>query len=133
MSDAGGYTVRVTGARELRRALRQAAGDLTDLKEANNRAANIVAGAARARGPVLTGRLIAGIRAGRAAARAVVTFGGARVKYAGVVHYGWPARGIAPNEFVIEAAQATESQWLGAYTAELGRVLDKAARSTPTT
>ena len=107
--------VRVQGLRELQRSLRRLQADTADLKTANATAAATVAAAAQLRAPRRTGRLAASVRGNRAAGRAQVRGGGARVPYAGPVHYGWPARGIEPQPFVIDAAQATEHVWLPAY------------------
>lgn len=116
-------TVRVDGARRLRRDLRAVAGDLEDLKAANGKVAAIVAGAVDA--PVKSGRLAASVRGNRAAGRATVSAGGASLPYAGPIHYGWPAHGIEGNPFITDAAQRTESTWLPAYEADLARATDR--------
>jgi hypothetical protein len=51
--------------------------------------------------------------------------------YAGPIHYGWPARDIVGQPFVIDAAQATEPTWLPAYEAEIDVILGKIGASTP--
>ena len=53
--------------------------------------------------PVLTGRLASTLRAGKGKTKAVVRIGGAKAPYAGVIHYGYPARNIQPAPFVLEA------------------------------
>jgi phage gpG-like protein len=55
--------------------------------------------------PVLTGRLRDSIRAGRGKTKAVVRAGGARIPYAPIIHYGYPARNIQPRPFLLEALQ----------------------------
>lgn len=117
--------VRVEGLRELRRGLRQLGEDTADLKEANAAAAAIVASAAAARAPRRTGRLAATVKGNRAVGRATVRGGGARVPYAGPVHWGWPARHIDGQPFVVDAAQATEPVWLPAYQQALDRAVDR--------
>lgn len=116
--------VKVTGLPAVRRTLRQLDLGTDDLKAANAAAASIVAAAAAARAPRRSGRLAASIRGNRAVGRATVKAGGAALPYAGPVHYGWPAHGIEPNPFVIDAAQATQPVWLAAYQADLDRLLD---------
>lgn len=111
--------IRVQGARELRASLRRMGADLADLKAANARAAAIVAAAAAARAPRRTGRLAGSIRGNRAVGRAQVLGGGARVPYAGPIHWGWPSHHIEPQPFASEAAQATEPTWLPAYQQDI--------------
>lgn len=117
--------VRVEGLRELRRELRQAGDDLSDLKDANAKVARLVADKAAALAPRRSGALAASVRGNRAAGKAQVAAGGARVPYAGPIHWGWPARGIEARPFVSDAAQQTEAQWLDIYTHDVQRVLDR--------
>lgn len=114
--------VRVDGLRKLRRDLRQLPEGMADLKEANQRAGQVVVQAARP--PVGKSRKLgqAG-RASRAAGRVSILWGGARVPYAGPIHWGWPARGIEAQPFVVDAAQRTEAIWLEAYLADVDAAL----------
>ena len=107
------------GLRRLRADLRRAGEDLRDLREVNRRAGELVARAAAPLARRRTGRLAGAGRAAAAANRVSVLWGGASVPYAGPLHWGWPARGITPDPFVSEAAQATEAAWLGMYQDEL--------------
>lgn len=130
MADA--VRLEIDGLRRLQRELRAAGSDMADIKDANAKAADIVATAAGSRAPHgPTGRLAASGRGNRAAGRATVTFGGATVPYAGRTHYGWPAVGQAAQPFVLEAAEATSEQWLGAYVDDLQNVLDHVAAAGP--
>lgn len=122
--------LEVDGLRKLRADLRRMGDDLGDLKDANADAARLVAAAAEQRAPKRTGALAASGRGNRAAGRAQVLFGGARVPYAAVVHYGWPAHHIAPHPFVIEAARDTEPEWLQLYQAGIDKALDRVAGHT---
>ena len=45
--------------------------------------------------------------------------------YAGPIHWGWPARNIKAQPFVVEAAQATEAEWVAMYEAEVDRILER--------
>jgi hypothetical protein len=103
---------QVTGADTLTRTLHDAADELADLSAANARAGDTVLGAARGRAPKRSGALAGSLFP-------VATPGGvrigARVVYAGPVHWGWPARSIAANPFLSEAATGTESTWIGFY------------------
>lgn len=122
--------VRVEGLRDLSRAMRRADADLAELKDANARAAAYVAAVAAARAPHRTGRLAASVRGNRAQGAAVVRGGGARVPYAGPIHWGWPARKIAARTFVVDAARDTESTWLGFYQQDLEKIIDKLGNAT---
>lgn len=124
-------TVRVRGARELRAALKRAGVSLQDLKDANAAVGQLVADAAAAVAPRRTGRLAGSLRPAKAAGRARVMAGGASVPYAGPIHWGWPARGIAAQPFIADTAAATESQWLGTYQDALDDIIRTVERTTP--
>lgn len=115
-------TVRVPGLRRLRADLKRAVGNLDDLKTAYAAAAAFVAGASRTRAPRRTGRLAGKVKGNRAAGRASISVPG--VVYAGPVHWGWPAHGIDPQTFIVDAAQATEAQWLPAFEADVNKALE---------
>lgn len=106
-----------------RRTLRNAAGDLNDLKEIHARVSSYVAAKAKAAAPHRTGRLAGSGRGNRAAGRAEVRFGGASVPYANPIHWGWPRRHIAPNPFAYDTAIVTEPEWINVYTEGLDRIL----------
>jgi len=128
---ADGVRVEVDGLRKLRRDLRALGDDLGDLKDANASTAQVVATEAARRAPTgRTGRLAGSGRGNRAAGRATVSFGGAKVPYAGPIHYGWPARGIEPQPFVTDAAVATEPIWLPAYLAAVDQAVEHVAGRT---
>jgi hypothetical protein len=120
-----GQTYTVEGLDNLVRTLGRAGHDLDDLKDANRRAGEIVAREGSARAPRRSGKLAASVRPARQARRARVSAGGARVPYAGPIHWGWQARHIAPDPFIAWGAQATEPQWQQAYRADVQRALDR--------
>lgn len=117
--------VRVEGARELRRTLTRAGGDLEDLKDANARASQMVAQWAAVTAPRRTGALGGSVRPNRAAGRASIAAGNAGVPYAGPIHWGWPARRIGAQPWIAEAAAATQPSWLPVYEDDIQNVLDK--------
>lgn len=121
MSDA---VFVVHGADQLRRSLKRAGDDLSDLKAVNKRVGDLVVSAARPRAPVRSGRLAGSLRPAAAAAKVTVRAGGSNLRYAGPIHWGWPARGIRPNPFLADAAKATEAQWLDLYFAELQHIVN---------
>lgn len=117
---------QVKGGRELRRSLKAAEGNLDDLKAAHARAAAIVAGRGRTVAPVgETGRLAATVRGSGTNTAANVRAGSAGVPYAGVQEWGWPARHIPAQPYLVPAAQETEPEWLPAYQEEVQTILDR--------
>src|SRR4029077_550589 len=118
-----GPVVELEGGRRLRSTLKKAAGDLDDLKDVHAQVAAMVSAKAAATAPRRSGRLAASVRGSKAAGSAVVRAGGARVPYAGVIHYGWPRRHIGPQPFLTAAAHATEPAWTQVYLTGLDRIL----------
>ena len=116
-------TVTVKGAKELRATMKQAGADMGEMKAAHARVAGIVAGAARP--PRVSGRLAGSVRGAGQLRKAVVRAGGARVPYAGVIEYGWPARGIASDPFLRDAAHQTEPSWFDVYLSEVQAIVDR--------
>lgn len=116
--------VEVIGIKQLRRTLKGAARELEDLRAANAAAAAIVAGAARARTPVKTGRLKSTIRSSGTKTAGVVRAGYKSVPYGGPIHWGWPKRHIAARYFISDPARATEPEWVPLYTRLVDEVLD---------
>lgn len=138
--------LRVTGGRELRRALRTATGDLDDLKAAHRQVAAIVAAAAQSAAPKRTGKLAGTIRPNAGQRYARVSVGNNRssangVRYAGPIHYGWPTGSpslpkkvrnftgrewfITPRPFVIDVAQGLEPLWTRVYLDAIDEIISK--------
>lgn len=117
----GPVTVRVDGLREALRAMRDAGADAQDMAELMHQLGTLVVLAANP--PVQSGALDSTVRAGRGKTKAVVRAGSRRVPYAGVIHYGWPARNIAPNPFLTEALQRQRGAVLAALDRGLGDLL----------
>jgi hypothetical protein len=119
--------IEVDGIRRLRRELRRADVDLSDLRSVNLQAAQIVAAAAQPRTPHRTGALARSVRAGASRTAGVVRAGGARVPYAGPIHWGWPARHIPAQPWLTDTAADTEPLWADRYMQALEDVLDHIA------
>jgi hypothetical protein len=113
----------IQGDKELEKALRQAASDLTELKQANSDTSQIVTAAARGRAPRRTGRLAASGSPSRDAKGAGTTF---TVPYANPIHWGWRARRIKPQPFAQTAAEATQPSWLKKYEDNIQDIIRKA-------
>jgi len=119
--------LRVEGGRQLRRVLRRAGGRelMRALSGTHRKIAQMIAGSSRAAAPHRTGRLAASVRGGGTQTGAVVRAGSARVPYAGPIHWGWPARKIKPNPWIVETAQSTESAWVGVYEQDLNDIIER--------
>lgn len=117
--------VRLEGAARLRRTLRKAGRDLGDLKAAHGKAAQIAQQASAPLVPVRTGNLKATLRSSGTSREGIIRAGRASVPYAGPIHWGWPARGIAPQPFISEGARASEPVWFRVFEADLDKILDQ--------
>ncbi|WP_428639693.1 HK97 gp10 family phage protein [Schaalia sp.] len=137
---ADGPLVTVDGARELRRQLKAAGDDLSDLKATHQRVARIAADGAEALAPVRTGRLRQSIRSAGTKTAAIVRVGKKSVPYAHAIQWGrkiWPsARGPQPNPprhkhpsvilpslFATQGAKATEPKWVAEYMNAVDKAL----------
>lgn len=126
--------ISVEGIQRLRSTLRRAGDDLTDLKKANAKAAQIAAVASAALAPKRTGRLAATVRSSGTKTAGILRAGTAGVPYAAAVHWGrkfWPnidspqrrRSVVRPNPFLSDGAQNSEGQWLPAYMDELEEII----------
>lgn len=120
---SGDARICVNGLRRTIRSLERAGADATDMRELMHSIGTLVVQAASP--PVLSGRLSGTIRAGRGKTKAVVRAGGARAPYAGVIHYGWPERDIAPQPFLSAALQAERSDVFRALEEGLAEIQRK--------
>lgn len=96
--------VQVLGLNEALRALKRAGDDFEDLKDANQELGSHVATRAAAIVPRRTGTLASSIKANRAKKKVTIKAGGGKAVYAGVIEYGWSARGIRPQPYLRTAA-----------------------------
>lgn len=97
--------VRVDGLRQLVRDLQELGLTVDDLKDVFATIAARGADAIAQATPARSGALLVSVRGNRAKSKAVVRAGGARVKYAAVVNYGWPKRNI-PGQGFMQAGEA---------------------------
>lgn len=142
----GGVVVRVHGAARLRRTLKEAGDDLSDLKAAHLQAATIAAQAAKARAPIgKTRKTSASVRPGATKTAAIIRAGRSNMPWVGRVHYGdpgsikarakrawaratkdWKRAGkIPPNTYLTDGAQASEPAWTPIYERALDKAIDK--------
>lgn len=83
-------------------------------KEIHKEIAEPVSERAKTKARKKSGRMAASIRP-YATQRKAEVGAGARVVYAGVQHYGWPAHGISPNPFLTESINEMQPQILVTY------------------
>jgi hypothetical protein len=122
-------TIRVTGLRELRSELKRLENKrewLREFKQAGRGAAAIAADEARRRVPVDSGELLNSIRPGSTQTRAYIAAGNSRVPYAGVIEWGWPARHIHPQPYLVPAALAKHDQIATFYLEAVDRLQRRA-------
>lgn len=100
--------IRVEGLSKLNRQLTKAGVDAQDMKDVMHRIASAVVGVANP--PVKTGQLASTLRASKAKNKAVVRAGGARAPYAGVIEYGWAARGIEGTGWLNAARDSRKAE-----------------------
>lgn len=125
MADA----IRVDGLRDLQRELRALSADAAkELQQANKAAAEIVAQDAKTRVPRRTGRLRQSVRATATQRAGSVKAGGARVPYAKVIHFGWPARRIRPQPFLYEARDRRVTDVVKVYEQRVAALVSKINR-----
>jgi phage gpG-like protein len=111
--------VQVIGGARLAATLAAAAAQLDHLDGATTATSRQVAQRAGGRAPKRSGRLASSLRPSHTGSEAVV---GSGVVYAGVQHYGWPARNIRAHPFLVPVAEAS-STWRPFYVADVNRVL----------
>lgn len=122
----GQTVVRVEGLRDLQRRLRQIDRGLVDgFKDVHRIIALTVLSRAQPGAPQRSGRLLRSGRASGTQRTSTVRYGGARVPYAGPIHYGWPVRKIEPHPWLLEAAHTSEPTWLETYNAHLRRLVEE--------
>lgn len=135
--------IQVEGARELRRQLKAAGDDLTEMKAIHHKVGSLVAKTSKIlapRSPDST-HIAETTRASQTKTASVVKVGNNRKKgnasfpYANPIHWGWftrpnPAKGwrggaIKPRFWVSRAAAQTEPEWFRIYEDYVNKTLDQ--------
>jgi hypothetical protein len=97
-------STEILGLREIQRDLRKLGDDTkNEMKDTHKLAAEVVVMGAKRLVPFRTGALAASIKSLATKSSGRVRAGSASVPYAGPIHFGWPARAIAPNPFIYDA------------------------------
>jgi HK97 gp10 family phage protein len=114
--------VHVTGLRDVVRSMEKFGVAAADLKAAFRRIGTVVASEAKSLAPHLTGRLAASIRPSNTKNKSVVKAGGARVPYAGVIHFGG-YHGIKAQPFMYDAVEKKQGEAARLLESELGNLI----------
>ena len=114
--------VRVQGLRETVRALERLGVQAADLKAAFKRIGAFVRTDAQALAPHKTGRLAASIRESNTKNKSEIRAGGARIPYAGVIHYGGYNH-IEPHPFLTDAVEKNQAKAVNEMDKELNRLI----------
>ncbi len=119
-------SIKATGVKELRRELRRMGDDLEDLKALNLDVATLVSDRAKDLVPRRTGNLADTIRPAGTKTAGRVRAGFKRVPYAGVIHFGFPARRIQPQPFLYDALDQRRGEVFDAYFKGVKKIQRKA-------
>lgn len=119
-----GARLRVEGLAKFIRQAQKAGASAEDMRELMHRVGMVVV--TRSALPARTSALDNSVRAGRGKTKAVVRAGSAKVPYAGVINYGWPARGILPAAHPLQdTLAATRGDQLAMLEAGINEILVK--------
>jgi hypothetical protein len=114
--------VQVKGLNQVVRSLERFGVEVSDLKSAFRKIGNLVVDDARPRTNPLTGRLAGSIRASNSKNKSLVRAGGARIPYAGVIHYGG-YHNIEAKNFLTEAIEAQQGAAVRTLDTELSGLI----------
>lgn len=116
--------IQVVGLRETVRTLEKMGVEVADLKASFKRIGNLVADEAKSLAPRLSGKLASTVKPSNTKNKSVVRAGGS-LPYAGVIHYGWPARNIEPHPFLTDALGNKQGDLKDALDSELHGLIRK--------
>jgi hypothetical protein len=117
--------IKVAGLKQAVKGLQEVGVPAQAIKEANQRAGDLVLGAARPLVPVRTGRLVGTLRAAKALNKVSVSAGRASVPYANPIHWGWFKRHIQPQPFFVTALGYTRDEIRANYFAQMQKLIDQ--------
>lgn len=116
----------VVGLREVQRDLKKLGDDFkTEMKDTHKAAAEVVVLGAKRLVPYRTGALANSIRALASNTSGRVRAGSASVPYAGPIHFGWPARRIAPQPFIYDAMDQRVDEIRGLYDQRINELIER--------
>lgn len=123
MSDA--TSVRVEGIRRVISQMERLGVDVKDLKGAFQRIGSRAEAHAKGEAPVLTGRLAGSVRQSKRKNSVYLYAGRKSIPYAGVIHFGWPARNITSNPFMYRTVGALGPGAVKEIERELQMLIDR--------
>lgn len=112
--------VTVDGADRLAITMRAAAADLADMSTSNRAVGEVVRARAASAAPKVSGRLAGSVRA--YPARGEVEIASALV-YAPPINYGWPARNIVAQPFMVNAVNDSRAAVVARYASDVGSTI----------
>jgi hypothetical protein len=125
LGDRGGK-IEIDGLRQVQKALRNVSQESRDdMKETHRQAGQIIVDAATPLVPVESGALLASIKSAPLQRQGRVRLGSASLPYAGPIHFGWPARGIAPNPFIYEVLDGRRAEVSRLYEQRIDEIIKK--------
>jgi hypothetical protein len=117
--------VRIDGAKKMRRELKQAGLDMSDLSQPYKEAATTVKTAAGPATPKRGGTLSRTVRASGTRTAGIIRAGTNTVPYANPIHWGWSGHRIEAQPWLSESAQRSEPSWLPRFIDHMNDVLAK--------
>lgn len=124
-AEMAGMRIEVRNLTKILRALSKSGADAQSMKDLMHSTGMIIVEGARGLTPARSGALRASLRAGRGKTKAVVRAGGARVPYAGVIHYGYPMRNIEKTMFMVRSLERNRQKAVDHIESGLGDLLRK--------
>lgn len=112
--------VSAPGEDNLRRDLADVARELGNLEAAHAATGRVVLPEIRTRAPRVTGALGNSMRADVSGDGVAFT---SALPYFGPIHNGWPAHGIEPNPFAVDAVLSAETEVVDIYGEDVDRTL----------
>lgn len=115
--------VRVEGLSSVVRNLQRMGVEVEDLRDAFARIAEEVKPDYQSVTPVKSGALRADYRTSKTKGKANLYVGRASIPYAGPINYGWPARNIAPRNFVARGDEIAAPKASRSLEEEISRLV----------
>jgi hypothetical protein len=122
MTRSAPVRIEVPGEAKLRRDFDDARRELENLDAAHDATARRVLPRVRTRAPRLTGALGASMTADVAGGTVGFT---SALPYFGVIHQGWPERGIEANPFAVDAVVEAEAEVVDVYADHIDATLSR--------
>lgn len=120
---SGAIGVKVEGLSSVVRNLERMGVEVADLKDAFGRIAEQVKPFYQSATPAVSGALRGDYRTSKSKGKANLYVGRASIPYAGPINYGWPARNIAPANFVARGDAAAEPTASASLENEISRLV----------